>query len=1064
MKVTKLKSTKIPYIDTIFHIADIHVRNLKRHKEYKQVFKRLYEYIKIHKTPTSIIYVAGDIVHSKTELSPEVVSMVSEFFISLCDLCPTIVITGNHDCNLNNATRLDAISPIVDAIQHPNMYYLRDTGLYQLGNITFNVMSVFDAPAKFIPGNSFTAEYKIALHHGAVNNATTDLGAILSNTNVKNSLFDNHDLVLLGDIHKRQILQNYKPASDATNNITYPAIAYPGSLVQQNHAEIINHGMLVWDLPSRTSKYVRINNDYGYYTLDINAGVILNWDDDIPKKPRIRIRVTNTDPTTLKSLIADIKHKRKIEELTIQKNNLDTNKYLENKAILSNVRDTEIQNNLITDYITSKFPTATDEDMDGVRHINRLINSKLISSTSTRNVTWIPVRFEFSNMFSYGEDNVVDLSGMQGMYGLFAGNATGKSTLIDSLLFCCFDKCTRTTKATHVLNNKKNSFKCKFIFELNGLQYIITRTGLKNKDGHVRVLVSFDYIDEYGEQHSLNGEERDDTNRIIRSYIGTYEDFIMTSFSTQRNNSGFIDSKQSARKDLLSVFLDIDIFDTLYTIANEQIKSDATLYKEYTSYEYDAKLIDSRRLFNSITKKLQYLNTERAEVQQLVNNISSLIITTSAKLKRVDSGLDSPELIRDRIETELNTIDTNTGKIAKCNELLTAIQLHKATNLELLDPDIDSVYALDAEKKAIAVQRAQIAFNIEYQNKELVRHESIILALHNHEYDPNCKYCIQNEFVIAAEKSKSDIELVRTQLNDLTLQDIKLYDRDIEIGDTQSKIITYSTIKDILAKCDIEIQACNSKIQLLETQIISNNLRIESYKKALRESELQEENVKFNVDINKQLSELQDELYVAQSEIDELNNNINDTTSLAASHNASIQVCTDGISKLHSLESNIRLYEYYLDAISRDGVPYQLIERALPQLETEINNILGQVVDFNIVLNTDGKNINAYIVYDTDNYWPIELISGMERFITSIAIRVALVTLSSLPRTNFLIIDEGLGNLDSSMLNSIGLMFDYLKSQFQFIWLISHIDVSRDVVDHIIELSKEGEFSKISHE
>ena len=338
------------------------------------------------------------------------------------------------------------------------------------------------------------------------------------------------------------------------------------------------------------------------------------------------------------------------------------------------------------------------------------------------------------------------------------------------------------------------------------------------------------------------------------------------------------------------------------------------------------------------------------------------------------------------------------------------------------------------------------------------------MALHNHEYDPNCKYCIQNEFVIAAQKSKSDIELVRTQLNDLTLQDIKLYDRDAEIGDTQSKITNYSTIKDILAKCDVAIQNFNSKIQLLETQNISSNLRIESYKKALRESELQEENIKFNVDINKQLSELQDELYVAQSEIDELNNNINDTTSLAASHNASIRVCTDGIAKLHSLESNIRLYEYYLDAISRDGVPYQLIERALPQLETEINNILGQVVDFNIVLNTDGKNINAYIVYDTDNYWPIELISGMERFITSIAIRVALVTLSSLPRTNFLIIDEGLGNLDSSMLNSIGLMFDYLKSQFQFIWLISHIDVSRDVVDHIIELSKEGEFSKISHE
>ena len=36
----------LPTIDKIFHIADVHVRNVKRHTEYEQVFKRLYKYIK----------------------------------------------------------------------------------------------------------------------------------------------------------------------------------------------------------------------------------------------------------------------------------------------------------------------------------------------------------------------------------------------------------------------------------------------------------------------------------------------------------------------------------------------------------------------------------------------------------------------------------------------------------------------------------------------------------------------------------------------------------------------------------------------------------------------------------------------------------------------------------------------------------------------------------------------------------------------------------------------------------------------------------------------------------
>jgi len=70
-----VKST-ITEINTIFHIADVHVRNLKRHKEYKHVFRKLYSYIRKNKNANSIIYLAGDIVHSKTDISPELVSVV----------------------------------------------------------------------------------------------------------------------------------------------------------------------------------------------------------------------------------------------------------------------------------------------------------------------------------------------------------------------------------------------------------------------------------------------------------------------------------------------------------------------------------------------------------------------------------------------------------------------------------------------------------------------------------------------------------------------------------------------------------------------------------------------------------------------------------------------------------------------------------------------------------------------------------------------------------------------------------------------------------------------------
>jgi hypothetical protein len=58
---------------------------------------------------------------------------------------------------------------------------------------------------------------KIALHHGAVHSAKTDIGYEISNEHVTTDLFSGHDMTLLGDIHK--------PAQFLTETI-----AYPGSL------------------------------------------------------------------------------------------------------------------------------------------------------------------------------------------------------------------------------------------------------------------------------------------------------------------------------------------------------------------------------------------------------------------------------------------------------------------------------------------------------------------------------------------------------------------------------------------------------------------------------------------------------------------------------------------------------------------------------------------------------------------------------------------------------------------------------------------------------------------
>ena len=158
---------------------------------------------------------------------------------------------------------------------------------------------------------------------------------------------------------------------------------------------------------------------------------------------------------------------------------------------------------------------------------------------------------------------------------------------------------------------------------------------------------------------------------------------------------------------------------------------------------------------------------------------------------------------------------------------------------------------------------------------------------------------------------------------------------------------------------------------------------------------------------------------------------------------------------------NAKFANVQMMAVDKNGVSYDLISQVLINVETEVNDILAQIVDFQIIFEMDGKNINNYIAYDDDKSWSLEMASGMEKFISTLAIRIALTNISNLPRPNFIAIDEGWGTMDSDNLNSLYQLFQYLKNIFQFSLIISHIDTMRDFTDILLEIKQEEGLSKI---
>jgi len=1048
-------------VNKVYHLADLHIRNLQRHKEYKLVFKKFLKQVKEDKIEDSLIYIAGDIAHAKTEMSPELVHEISWFLTECAKLRETVLITGNHDCNLNNSHRLDVLTPIIENLNNDRIHYLRDTGIYNIHNLTFVVYSILDDKENWPKGDTVDGENKIVLFHGPVNKAQTDIGYTVSSNSFQVDMFDGYDMAMLGDIHKRQ-----------TFGEGYEWVAYAGSMIQQNHGELLeNHGYLLWDIPTRTFTEHHIHNDYGFLTVDVVDGKIPQWVYDevgtkLPKYPRLRLRFTRTEASDMKRKITELKKLFKVAEVTVTRTDtigqLKTNQKV-NKNIVGNVKDETFQNQLIRDYLERQYLLESDE-LDKISEINTELNGQIKDNDSVGNILWTPKTFEFSNMFSYGEGNQIRFDKAQGIMGIFAPNASGKSSMWDALSFCIYDKTSRTNISKNILNNRKENFYCKFNFEIDGVDYFIERRAkYVRKKTSVKVDVDF-WKEDAGVVESLNGEQRKDTNKEIEKYLGKFEDFVLTALSLQGNNALFIDKSQSERKEILSQFIGVDIFDKLYQKAADENRDNATLIRKFKSDDFTTKLAQIDTELKTDKNEYKLLEMSQKALVDEEDILNKQIISLNEKIVKLnaDSGVSIEELEKrlKNLEIKKENLETTKGSL---QDRITFREEQQITLDEILDKfdeeDLEvGIGNLKKSKDKLRdvesnIDKLQVKLDSLYERKE---------HLDSHKYNEECDICMENSKSILETKEKVETEIKEYQgLIQKENEDRLNLKVDIEtLQSYEEEWDKYKDAKDKEDKLDREISQLINKLSTTETEEIRLDTQTAQQEQLIDEYYKNEKQIQKNKEIREQIggvrtkqSSVKDELKRVNSDVLKLNGKI------SALQNQK-ETIEDRIQEVKDLEQQSKLFDFYLNALSKDGVSYELIEKSLPMIEGEVNNILAQIVEFGMQLEIDGKNINAYLVYG-DQRWSLEMCSGMERFISGLAIRVALINVCNLPRPNFLVIDEGFGTLDSENLQSLFMLFTYLKTQFDFVMVISHIDSMRDVVDGLIEIKKEKGFSQV---
>ena len=1045
------EKVKVPFrkLKYIHHISDIQIRNLKRHKEYEEVFEGLYKEVRKNKD-NAVAYIGGDIAHSKTDMSPELIDQLSRLFKNLADICPTIIIAGNHDCNLNNLNRMDCLTPIVDNLNHPNLHYLKRTGVYTCADTDFIVWDVWDKEKDYIKAKDVPGDRtKVVLFHGTVDKCETDLGFNLP-SDVKITKFKGYDLGLLGDIHKRQHLNKEE------------TISYCGSLVQQNHGEDIGKGYLLWDVPARKSKYIEIPNEYGYYTINIDNNTLPDLS-DLPKKPRLRVRVSNTKPSELKKLMTKIQKMAKVQESVISRvDGLSTEKIRNNKINIGDVNSVDYQLQLISEYLNNNY-FIDEEMMIKIKNILTELNTNIPDADVQRNIDWKLKKFEFDNMFSYGENNVVDFTKLNGIIGMFAPNATGKSALLDSLCFCLFDTSSRAYKADNIINNSKTTMYCKVNFEIDGIDYFIEKRGKKNlRTGHVKVNVDFYLIDDSGERVSLNGDQRRTTQKNIQKVIGSFDEFILTTMSSQNNSTVFIDKTQKERKELLSQFMGLTIFDRLYTQAAEDIKEVDTLLKNFKKADYDTELASITQELSILEDKHKQFKSDERKVKKEIREVLSKIKEQTVRLKPIDTNVRDITLLTEekkKLDGLLYKVDEQTAN-TKTQVKAFALK-QKDLNTRISQYEKDNVNEKYAKLEQLEEERDLFQIEIDKLKVEVRQKLDKIEKLGNLTYDEDCDNCMSNPFTLDAIETQKNLDKDKLLAQQYVSKKQKMEDRIQKMFKVRAYKGDLDSLMEQLSSLNLEETHTTTQLNLLEEKRTNIFNQLNSVNSEIQKYHNHEKDILFNSQIESEVENLQNQSDNLDYQLDTVSNKVKKLYADIKVLKTNEENINNNIKKVAKLEGDHQAYQYLLEAIRRDGVPYDLISKSLPTVEGAVNDILSQIVDFSIIFNMDGKVIDTHIVYDDDRVWPLELSSGMERFISSLAIRVGLINVSNLPRSNFLAIDEGWGTMDSENINSVYSLFQYLKTQFQFTMIVSHIDSMRDAVDTLLEVKKTSSHSNI---
>lgn len=708
-----------------------------------------------------------------------------------------------------------------------------------------------------------------------------------------------------------------------------------------------------------------------------------------------------------------------------------------------NILDKNYQLELVKSYLKSK---NNDNLYDEIYNLDGIVDNKILMNESevTPFKRWYIKKIEFSNFLSYGENQVVDFTKCDGITVIESNppNFGGKTVLsVDLLLFLFFNETTKTSKAEEVFNRftDKNKVSVKGEVIIDGDEYIIVRNieRKKSKSGDWNVKTELDFFKKLSDGSLMNftGEQRRETEAFIKSSIGSKEDFLMTILTTATNLEDLIDSKPTARGQVLSRFMGLEFLkkkeETGKEIFGEFTKS--MISNVYNSEQLKSD-IESHQ--NTITDNKNLISEKQNELIDVQNRIIKGQEYRDGLLKNKHTDIDREISLLQPHAVKNDIADLNFQKDVVVKQL---------TQINVVEPS--EFYHEDEHDKV------KEEYQKTYKDKvEITTNINSIEKLKGSVSNGiKCEHCGIELMNAAITKSRID------ELDKYTFQAEQV---ELLLSELDGKEKSFVKLKK-----EFDEYEKNKLIkEKLELSIESYDMKIEKLKDKLTKYEEVQEKISANNKIEEMLLKANLRLEELEKKKTAVNSNINKLTYDNTNLEEKIESNKKLIQKIKEESEREKIYKVYLEIYGKNGISKMIMKTMMPLINSELQRLLENSCHFRLEIQINDKNEVEFIM--VDNNTQVEKLmssgSGYERTIASLALRAVLSKICSLPKPNIIVFDEVFGKISNDNLEMVSEFFTKIKDYFEKIFVITHNPLVTNWSDNVIKIRKEENISYVS--